>query len=204
MTFSSWEAGTLTLPSKDAVPLRKALNAALAAENATVVAEVNRLWNAGFAALTPTKRLAISRSLDLPPELWPTGVRSVHEIPEITHRALRLFYTANGRKPTKAITDAHRLGKPLASNTIWRTIDLGITLDGRTLRYEAPEGNHAREHARSSALGVVLFEHLNAITWTRGTGGVFTGNDEYNQDSYAAGGGANYITDRFGPLGEKA
>lgn len=37
-----------------------------------------------------------------------------------------------------------------------------------------------------------------------GTGGVITGNDEANRESDHAGGGANYITDGFGPLGQAA
>ena len=40
---------------------------------------------------------------------------------------------------------------------------------------------------------------LGRLNWTRATGGVFSGNDEYNRDS---GSGGNYITAAYGPLGD--
>jgi hypothetical protein len=51
-------------------------------------------------------------------------------------------------------------------------------------------------------MGKEFFSRLRRINWTRGSGGTIVGNDEYNSDSYDAGGGANYTKDRFGP-GEK-
>jgi hypothetical protein len=39
------------------------------------------------------------------------------------------------------------------------------------------------------------------IDWTRGTGGVIVGNNEYN-DGDGVGDGANYIVEGFGPLGK--
>ncbi len=48
----------------------------------------------------------------------------------------------------------------------------------------------------------MFFAALSKVRRTRGTGGVITGNDEANRESDHAGGGANYITDGFGPLGQ--
>ena len=50
-------------------------------------------------------------------------------------------------------------------------------------------------------MGQVFFGELAKVRWTRGTGSVFTGNDEYNQDASYEGGGANYVTTAYGPVG---
>lgn len=62
-------------------------------------------------------------------------------------------------------------------------------------------GNHGVERARNHPLAGVFFDELAKVRWTRGTGGVFTGNDEYNQDNSNEGGGANYVTTAYGPIG---
>lgn len=73
----------------------------------------------------------------------------------------------------------------------------------RTVTWWVEENNHAVERARESWLALEFFRLLRDVKWTRGTGGVLTGNDEYNEDTREAGGGANYITARYGPRGER-
>ena len=82
-----------------------------------------------------------------------------------------------------------------------------VTLDNdtKTIKWYVPENNHAREHAEASWLGRVVFGALNRIEWpSRGkTGGVLVGNDEYNREASYVGGGGNYVTATYGPLGKK-
>ena len=79
--------------------------------------------------------------------------------------------------------------------------DASIRLDdtARTLTWSVDSNNHAVERAWEHPMGEALNKALQAITWTRGSGGEFVGNDEYNQDDRQAGGGSNYVTRRFGP-----
>lgn len=71
----------------------------------------------------------------------------------------------------------------------------------RTVTWCVSEGNHACERARESHMGRFFFSYLKKVVWTRGTGGVIVGNDEYNRDDREYGGGANYTKDHFGPRG---
>ncbi|BDB63247.1 hypothetical protein RDE2_50410 (plasmid) [Rhodococcus sp. RDE2] len=80
--------------------------------------------------------------------------------------------------------------------------EFGLTLEGRTLHWEVPQNNHARDHAAVTGLYQAALTYLNDVTWTRGTGGVIVGNDEYNRDTTYEGGGGNYVTHRFGPAGQ--
>jgi len=98
--------------------------------------------------------------------------------------------------------------------------DFGVATN-KTLRFQADEGsvvfdeqahavtwgvsenNHACETARDTFVGKTLFSLLAGVKWTRGSGGVIVGNDEYNQDDRHEGGGGNYATARFGPLGHR-
>lgn len=72
----------------------------------------------------------------------------------------------------------------------------------KSVTWDVPENNHAVERARNEPVAHVFFEALNKVTWTRGSGGVIVGNDEYNRDSDCPFGGSNYITQGFGPKGE--
>lgn len=79
-----------------------------------------------------------------------------------------------------------------------------IAFTGREVTWSVGENNRAVEHANAAPLALVFFAALTKVTWTRGTGGEIVGNDEYNEDSRDSGGGANYITKTYGPLGDEA
>lgn len=72
----------------------------------------------------------------------------------------------------------------------------------RTVRWVVPENNHAVDFAWRHPMGKAFENALRKVRWVRGTGGKLVGNDEYNRDSRYEGGGANYVTRRYGPLGQ--
>ena len=47
-------------------------------------------------------------------------------------------------------------------------------------------------------MGKAFFKRLAQVKWTNRTGGEIVGNDEYNEESRESGGGANYVTSRYG------
>ena len=83
---------------------------------------------------------------------------------------------------------------------------LSIRLDNekRELVWDVDEGNHNVTEAHEAGVGKACLRLLKDVKWTRATGGVFVMNDEYNEEAGEGreGGGGNYVSMRFGPLGE--
>lgn len=79
--------------------------------------------------------------------------------------------------------------------------DTSITVSraDRTVFWQVSENNRAVECAHEHPMGVAFFDILGSVRYTRGSGGVIVGNDEYNRDSVEVDGGGNYETCRFGP-----
>lgn len=90
---------------------------------------------------------------------------------------------------------------PLTKDAVFDLPDASIILTNktRTVVWDVPENNHAREHARAHFMAKRLFGLLNRVTWKRGSGGTIVGNDEYNRDSYESGGGGNYTVATYPP-----
>jgi hypothetical protein len=94
---------------------------------------------------------------------------------------------------------------PVSKGVTIQMADADITLDDATkmVTWSVDENNHARERARSHPVAKAFFSALREVEWTRGSGGVIVGNDEYNQHSTGVGEGGNYEIDRFGPKSKR-
>ncbi|MAM83289.1 MAG: hypothetical protein CL472_01235 [Acidobacteria bacterium] len=117
-----------------------------------------------------------------------------------------------GAKPvSKAQGSADRPKKPLrktwpdATNrqTLFTFDEAAISFDDKTktLTWRVSENNRAVERAHAHPVAEALFEALNRIKWTRGSGGEIVGNDEINihEGGHCAGGGGAYVTYTFPP-----
>ena len=95
---------------------------------------------------------------------------------------------------------------PTSKSATISVSDLTVSLNNktRTIVWDVPENNHAVDIARSSWFGRFVMQKLNSVKWSRNSGGKIVGNNEYNRDADYEGGGGNYVTSRFGPLGESA
>lgn len=78
-------------------------------------------------------------------------------------------------------------------------------IEGRTLYYTVYEERHSIEPTHNHPLGKALFHFLDNLDWTRGTGGLLVGNNEYAQENGRGqiGSGGDYMTAWWGPLGNR-
>jgi len=76
--------------------------------------------------------------------------------------------------------------------------EAGITFKGSTVLWSVAENNHSVDRAHDHAMGKAFFKRLSQVKWTNRSGGEIVGNDEYNQEGRESGGGANYVTNRYG------
>lgn len=104
------------------------------------------------------------------------------------------------RTPTVADVEKH-IGKRATNRTTAFQVgyEALISFRGNEVTWDVPENNHARNAAHAHHVAQAFFTALSRVRWTRGSGGVITGNDEYSRDSYDEGGGGNYVTMQFGP-----
>ena len=111
-----------------------------------------------------------------------------------------------GTDPVAALRKPQKKDFPLCTTkSLSFSADAGsITFENetKTVRWHVSENNHSVDDAHQTAVAKLFFGALGKIKWTRATGGTICGNDEYNRDNEGEGGGGNYVTFRFGPLGE--
>lgn len=190
MSKYEWEHGTIKIPAKEYPKLRKA-----------VITRHNELQDKlllvalrNHAKILDAKKgkrnfdvhkFAISQlclEWDVLRLLFPFDPKNPNARPKL-------------RKPKKKDLDKKSLTKDCTLNVG----EASITFDNknRTVTWDVPENNHARERARKDPLAEFFFGKLGRIDWTRGSGGTIVGNDEYNRDAPYEGGGANYVTSEY-------
>ena len=80
---------------------------------------------------------------------------------------------------------------------------VGFNSKEHSVGWSVFENNHACESAHAKPESKLLFRLLGNINFTRGSGGVIVGNDEYNRDDYNEGGGGNYTKITYGKQKER-
>jgi hypothetical protein len=206
MSRNEWEGGTLLLPSAAGPALRLALRQAANAHHDRVLAECRRLWLGPIAQTRSTKLYRQRLEAALMASRWSDdaqyalGLAMYHVINTWPGQAASAK-DARPRMPRAADVEPFAPRATVRSVTFeaqeWR-----IAIDGHKLTYDSGEGNYRIERARAHPVVAALFAALKRVTWTRDSGGVFTGNDESNRDARGVGGGGNYITMAYGPRGE--
>lgn len=195
MSCYEWEHGTITLPSAAVAPLKKALREQHNQKVTAVTAQAKN-WH----------RKHTTRSRDVYEKRMVSARLDCH-VECILRQMLRRTKSAPVT-PTQADAAAARFTRATNRTTYFPVYDDqgyeagSITFDGRNVTWSVDENNHAVEHAHDGPTGTLFFSMLERVSFTRGAGGVIVGNDEYTRDDTEPGGGGNYITHRYGPLGK--
>lgn len=210
MSNYEWERGEFRIPAAEWAGFKASVREAVNRQNALAFDAALKLHQ------KLTEKAKGNKSLDLRQAAWDEmatiNVGSYYtppkfcedEVFEIVESVIKDKRLANGRTQT-------RLAKPTKKDfpqhgnnvTAFRSIGCSLVLDNgsRTAVWNVSENNHAVDSARATALAKGMFAALGKVKWTRGTGGVILGNNEYHSDSgrYHEGGGGSFSKESFGP-----
>lgn len=220
MSCNEWEQGTIKLPSAEFARVRQAVEAADRARKERVFSQTQAFWKGltrkqqtdgaeySKAVRAFTHRLYVDGEVpatggwygwpgrpapnaDIAMDVQSQLERACWRTPDGAARtpaSPRRVLQADMDYPTNRTTAFHERGATLVFDRAASTVE-----------WDVSENNHAVEHAHATSMAKAFFGALEQVKWTRGTGGWFTGNDEYNREGREYGGGANYVTTGFGP-----
>jgi hypothetical protein len=208
MSKYGWEKGTLKIPGNEWKRVRDAIVEghnkrqdtlfALATElHARLVAIKGAKGSAGIQGEISTVLRADSGSYSVMKRLEQAG-----DDWDVL-KAVRKFDTAT-KKTTLTVPKKKDFAHvPFTKAEDLSYDDFGISFDHKekSIRWSVQDNNHSVERARDHEMGRLFFKVMDSVKWVRCTGGQINGNDEYNRDSEYEGGGGNYVTARYGPLG---
>ena len=194
MSHNEWEAGEVILPTAEFARVRQDVADSVSANSDAIYRAGQKFWS----ALSPKEKRGgpdHAQALERFARLTPN-------VPDEFWAAAQLEWGQPGKRIKK---DA--LEFPTARTTHFRAgyeAWIDFNRERHSVSWGTSDNNHAVERARDTAAAAAFFRALDTVKWTRGTGGVLTGNDEYNQDSREDGRGANYTTVGYGPIGAVA
>lgn len=208
MSNNQSEYGTIVLPSAEFAKVRQAVQQSEAERLGDVYDLTQEFWK-GLTRKQQTNANAYreavwkwteakSAELDRVIRSWrgTEADRRKHRAMAHVHEALEVDWRTG--KPARVLKSDMEF--PTNRTTMFSGPDFALSFDkgSNTVTWEVPDNNRAVEDAHAHPAAANFFAALAHVRWTRGTGGVFTGNDEYNRDD---GDGGDYVTRAFGPVG---
>lgn len=199
MSRNDWEQGVIAIPTHSWSKLKKGLQQAHNNERDRILKESISLQEEVVTNFKGRKNIdvddvinfisAISNDESYVVELLVK--RSLkgngYQMKKITQKMLEELFP-------KATNRTEVYGDPVFAKVI-------VDNNKKTVSWYVSENNHAVETARTSWVGIALFDELKKIDFgnNKKLGGYFIGNDEINRDD---GDGMNYVTARYGKKGE--
>lgn len=205
MSCYEWERGTIKLPAKEWAGFRKGLLEAWNKHQLELLAKAQRAHKAIKDALKGKRGKARDEAMKAAIQ---RHVGDVHR--EANEALVNLVLTYDRDKRAFALKATAPKKKDLKLFAVSKDAEIYLpdayvrfVNKTRSVVWDVPENNRARQHARDHWFARLLFAKLGRITWTRGTGGQIIGNDEYNRDRDDVGGGGNYLVTEYKPLTAK-
>ncbi len=216
MSHYDWEAGTLKLPTAEYARVKRFVQDTAKAYSDQKYAHAQVFWKTLPASV---KKDQLKYRKRLHAFVYGNRVGQYDYDPKLpTSNGLgddeeggfgeELYYLLSSmfRKSDDGEVAARRVNKtdlkPVTNQTLEYVCGEGyMRFDPKahTVHWEVAENNHARDRGRNHPIAQALFQVLDTVKWTRGSGGTIVGNDEYNRDSRDSGGGGNYVIDEYGP-----
>lgn len=197
MSKYEWEKGTIKIPSKEYVPLRKKI---IAAFNTALDRQMNNAKRLRALTLTAGKN---KRNFNF----FGCAEENSYNYSVDEDTLNLMFEGKNGEKLKRPINLTKNKMGYLNSKARSMVVDCDSTIafndKERTVRWTVTNNNHAVRDAHDKPLAKALFAALRNMTWTRGSGGEIVGNDELNADSEFDGDGSNYVNFSYQHLSAK-
>jgi hypothetical protein len=194
MSCYEWEDGSIKIPSGSWKGLKKTVRDTWNEEQENKLRDALRIYEKLIAKGKGKRNFDYRAALNSESGSW-----------KISHS----LFPYNDRERKKPLKPKKKDFPTVGNNHTEFNFDGEATISfnnkTKTVHWSVSENNHAIESARSHPVGTAFFRALSRITWTSKTGGVLSGNDEYNRDENRDyGGGGNYITQTFGGIGDRA
>lgn len=203
MSCYEWSSGVIKLPSAEYAGVRRKVADAHTAFLEQMFAYAQTFWSS-LSAKQKRDPGAYAEAVRL--YVWGDyGTRK--GVTDDEHMALELDWALRvGKERPKRLIRSN-IDWPTNKTVSFHASDLTISFDGgaKTVAYIVSENNRARDHAQKTHLHVAFYEAMDAVKWTRSSGGVILGNDEYHREGgyEMEGGGGSYVVDAFGPVGAR-
>lgn len=211
MSCNQTEHGVITLPTAAAAQVKKAVRDAVNAQHEQIFTGCQEFWRSMKSAPRTEKQLeerfqawAKTKQPGRYSDRWHYSYDSdKFDWLEAVEQTLDTVCWKNKGKP-RAVkrADVHPQ-RATNKDNVFSFSDFSIAFNGRTVTWHVDYNNHSVDRAHQHPIAKAFFKALKNVKWTRGTGGVIRGDDEYARDARLEHGGSVGISLSFGPVGAK-
>jgi len=212
MSCYEWERGSVVIPSAEWAGVKRKVRRAYNQRQEKLYEAALNVWKRlkkegkGQESSVKANLWRIAGKIRIKQERMRYGQRRrelVHEeIDAIENSILRKSHNLSKLYKPRKKDFPKKTNRDTSFNVNWEA-SISFDNDSRTLHWSVMENNRSVEKAHRHPLTRAMLRALSEVNWTRRSGGVFYGNDEYHRESGGPGGGANYVTYRFGPKGNE-